>query len=284
LKTSTALLRRSRPVLGTYVEIAVFLDSTDAAIAAVEQAFEAMLDVQRRLAFHCPLSDVARINSAQAGETVPVHPWTAEVLDLAHELCVASDGRFDCCTGGRGGSVLDVELLDDGAVMVHRPVRLNLGGIATGFAVDRAVDALSAGGIGSAMVNAGGDLRVLGHLPHALHVRWPRASSAAVVYLGDLANGAAATAALPLSAGLASGLASGLVSGPASGQFGGYAKARAGWTGSGAGGEEGHAASRGLTVLAPLCAVAKGLSAALGMGEISGGGFLGRFDARAILV
>src|SRR5262249_34530102 len=49
-----------------------------------------------------------------------------------------------------------------------------LGGIAKGFAVDRAVEALRRAEIGSGLVNAGGDLRSFGESGHRVHLRDPR--------------------------------------------------------------------------------------------------------------
>jgi thiamine biosynthesis lipoprotein len=55
----------------------------------------------------------------------------------------------------------------------ERGVRIDLGGIAKGFAVDRAVDALRAHGVRGGLVNAGGDLAAFGPLPHTVHIRDP---------------------------------------------------------------------------------------------------------------
>lgn len=68
----------------------------------------------------------------------------------------------------------------------------DLGGIAKGFAVDRATDALRERGVKNAIINAGGDLRVLGDMPHSVHVRHPGAPSK-LVCIGELADGALAT-------------------------------------------------------------------------------------------
>jgi thiamine biosynthesis lipoprotein len=54
---------------------------------------------------------------------------------------------------------------------VGAPVALDLGGIAKGFAIDLASDALREAGCLSALVNAGGDVRVFGPAPHAIELR-----------------------------------------------------------------------------------------------------------------
>jgi FAD:protein FMN transferase len=56
----------------------------------------------------------------------------------------------------------------------HDGVKIDLGGIAKGFAVDRAVEALRRHGIAEALVNAGGDLSAFGPRSHAIDIRDPR--------------------------------------------------------------------------------------------------------------
>jgi thiamine biosynthesis lipoprotein len=53
-------------------------------------------------------------------------------------------------------------------------IKLDLGGIAKGFAVDRAIEALQSRGIRSAMVNAGGDLAAFGSEARVVDIRDPR--------------------------------------------------------------------------------------------------------------
>jgi thiamine biosynthesis lipoprotein ApbE len=68
-----------------------------------------------------------------------------------------------------------IQLLPDNQVRFADPsVKIDLGGIAKGFAVDRAVEALRRYGIGEGLVNAGGDLRGFGPRSHVVDVRDPR--------------------------------------------------------------------------------------------------------------
>jgi thiamine biosynthesis lipoprotein len=68
-----------------------------------------------------------------------------------------------------------IELLPGGRVrLAHPGVRIDLGGIAKGFAVDRAIDVLRDHGMPSGLVNAGGDLAVFGSRPETVHIRDPR--------------------------------------------------------------------------------------------------------------
>jgi thiamine biosynthesis lipoprotein len=56
-------------------------------------------------------------------------------------------------------------------VRFHRPLWLDLGGIAKGYAVDRAIDRLRAHGVPQGCVNAGGDLRCFGAEPERIQLR-----------------------------------------------------------------------------------------------------------------
>jgi thiamine biosynthesis lipoprotein len=56
-------------------------------------------------------------------------------------------------------------------VIAHLPLRLDLGGIAKGYAVDRALAALRAAGCRRGLVNAGGDLAVFGADGHCVVIR-----------------------------------------------------------------------------------------------------------------
>jgi thiamine biosynthesis lipoprotein len=67
-----------------------------------------------------------------------------------------------------------IQLLPDKHVRFTDPVQIDLGGIAKGFAVDRAVEALQRRGITDGLVNAGGDLRVFGPRSHPIDIRDPR--------------------------------------------------------------------------------------------------------------
>ena len=163
------MISRAQPWLGTLVAI-----RAEASATAVGEAFLAIEIVHRLMSAHCDQSDLARIGRRAHAEAVEVHPWTREVLACALEISAASDGAFDLTLRRQGASYRDLQLLAGNRVRSRKPVRLDLGGIAKGFAVDRAVLALKAGGCSSGSVNAGGDLRVFGEEPQQVRVRLPR--------------------------------------------------------------------------------------------------------------
>jgi FAD:protein FMN transferase len=200
------VIHRLRPLLGTYVAIS----AGDGAAAAIEAAFGAVERVQRLMSFHDPTSELSRLN--REGHLGPraVDAWTWRVLREARLLFERSGGLFDPAHGGdlvrcgllpRPGSTVEprpkatfaaVRLSEAMTVVFDEPVWLDLGGLAKGFAVDAAIATLRASGVRQALVNAGGDLRVLGSRPEPILVRDgsdPRRS----VPLLSLANGACAT-------------------------------------------------------------------------------------------
>jgi thiamine biosynthesis lipoprotein len=116
---------------------------------------------------------------------------SAELFDLlrrARRLARESSGAFDPTIAptlarwgmrpehlrrAQPGNWRDVQLLRGHKVRFLRPLALDLGGIAKGHAVDRAIAMLQAHGVSAATVNAGGDLRVFGARATTIHLRHP---------------------------------------------------------------------------------------------------------------
>ena len=204
---------RCKPLLGTYVEIAITESSSDIrSIKAMNAAFSAIEQVQKLMGFHDPKSELSRINAQSHLTSLDIHPWTTEVLRIAQELHKQSAGLFNCGIGHRlieagllprhvalsshhFGGIEDIQWIESHLMYSKLPLCLDLGGIAKGFAVDKAVEALLESGISSGSVNAGGDMRVFGGMDHSIHVRNP-ASPKALIEIGVLQNGAIATSSL----------------------------------------------------------------------------------------
>lgn len=163
------MLRRCRPLLGTLVEVA----AED--VEAIEAAFAAVGRVHDLMSAHEPGSDVSRINCLAHLRAVEVHDWTARVLERALFWSRESEGAFDVIRAGHAAIARGLIPIHPGqpaprathwtwleiqgsAIRLHRSGCIDLGGIAKGFAVDRAIDALRAAGSAYGMVNAGGDV------------------------------------------------------------------------------------------------------------------------------
>lgn len=204
--SGTLLVRRAQPLLGTFVEIAV----ESAYASAIDAGFAVIRHIHGRMSFHESGSDLSRIHRANAGECVEVDRHTVEVLRLAEALHRATTGLFDVTTGHAlvrdgftplpdgallndyDGTADDIEIVDDTHVVCHRRVLIDLGGIAKGYAVDRAVDALLEAGARVGIVNAGGDLRAFGAPAQTVHIR---GASGRIMALLSLENAALASSA-----------------------------------------------------------------------------------------
>jgi thiamine biosynthesis lipoprotein len=200
---------RARPLLGTVVSIRADGVPDAAAHSAIDDAFAAIDAIHRRMSFHDPDSDVARLNRDAARIAVKVDADTWRVLRWSREFAAHSRGAFDVsvaealCARGvlprppglpapGGGTWRDIELRDDGTVRFRRPLIVDLGGVAKGYAVDRAIDRLRANGVSRGCVNAGGDLRVLGTTTERIRLR-TRARRADVVPVLDVAGASVAS-------------------------------------------------------------------------------------------
>jgi thiamine biosynthesis lipoprotein len=197
-----------RPLLGTYVEIG--FQPVPGAALAVGDAFAAIEEIDRKLSFHRPDSELSRLNRSR-GEWQALSPVALQVLFLARAVTAASGGLFNCTLGGllvrRGvlpdhgycgsldvGSAGDIEI-ERGGARLRRPVLVTLDGIAKGYAVDRAVRALRRAGVPAGWVNAGGDLRAFGPLTLPVHRREPDGK---IRPLGGLRHAAIASSAVRL--------------------------------------------------------------------------------------
>jgi thiamine biosynthesis lipoprotein len=206
-----AEIRRARPLLGTVVEIGLCAAGPEGPLhAAIDAAFAAIERVQALMSYHDPDSELSRLNRDAVHGARQVDAHTYRVLQAALRLARSSGGAFDPCVApqleswgylphGDGkadaaASWRDVELTADGKVRFLRPLRLDLGGIAKGYAVDLAVQSLQTLERADIIVNAGGDLRVAGAHPQTIHLRHPRMPAAAAHQV-SLHNAALATSA-----------------------------------------------------------------------------------------
>src|SRR5258706_3688046 len=161
---------RLRPALGTFAGIDARAPTRRQAERAVAAGYGALARVEALLHPLRAGSDLARLNAAPAGHRVAVHPWTAELLRLSRELCLLSAGRFEPALPSCG-TVMQWIPVGPRTLYVRRAAHVDLGGIAKGFAVDRAIVAMRRAGATAGLVNAGGDLRVFGREAWPLWIR-----------------------------------------------------------------------------------------------------------------
>lgn len=189
LRGRDLLVRRQIPVMGTLAEVAVRHPNKAWAQKGIDAAFDELRRVDRTMSHFRSDSEIGLTNAAAGYGLVNVCDDTATVLAASLAWARASEGRFDPCMGrvselwhvggrheppteaevaqaGRGNhfEVLEVERTGSvsRALLTHPGVAVDLGGIAKGYGVDLAAQALRDHGIFNALVNVGGDLVALG--------------------------------------------------------------------------------------------------------------------------
>lgn len=194
---STASLSRARPLMGTLVSVQVWPEAevftaaqARESLQAIEQALACVAQIARAMSAHDPESDLGRMGRARAGERLQLNAHTVAVLQASQYWWRLSSGAFAPVRAahaltrqGRrpglrkseaGAPAFDLErlqMISPTEVRLPGPVLLDVGGIAKGYAVDQAVACLARAGVTQAVVNAGGDLRVMGPRSQAVQLR-----------------------------------------------------------------------------------------------------------------
>ena len=206
-------VHRCQPWLGTYVRIRARALDALTAQQACTTAFKRIADIHTKMSFHDPQSDVARLNREAHRHPTPVSMDTWRVLERALHLSNVSDGIFDITVapvlqkwgylpligqahpGSFEGDYRNIDLLADRFVSFRKRLRIDLGGIAKGFAVDEAVKVLMENGVTEGSVNAGGDLRIFGGREEPIYIKHPRCPGGRLIPVAKIKDGAFATSA-----------------------------------------------------------------------------------------
>ncbi len=152
--SAAGVTRFSHQAMATVFE--VFCAGSDPVYArqAAQAAFDLVDTLETEMSRFVDNSDISRINSLTAGQSTRVSPSTMDCLQMAELAHIETDGAFDISIGsGLANLKLDpdnfsVHLLADG-------VRLDLGGIGKGYAVDCMAELLWEWGIEQALIHGG---------------------------------------------------------------------------------------------------------------------------------
>jgi len=176
--------------MGTRFGVVLYAPDAARAEAAAAAAFERIAEIDARLSDYDPDSELSRLSAQSHHEggdaPVPASQDLLAVLEAAGEISAASDGAFDVTVGplvrlwrearrmgrlpdpvrlARARRAVDWRrvLVDRAAGTVRvtgREMSLDLGGIAKGYALDEALQALASQGVTRALVDGGGDVAV----------------------------------------------------------------------------------------------------------------------------
>jgi thiamine biosynthesis lipoprotein len=177
--------RRTQFIMGTLVEITVSHSDPDIIQTATTQAFDEMKRIEQLMSTYLPDSEISRINRAAGKEAIPVSPEVEEVIREGIYWSEQSGGAFDITieplvylwnfdgekeiipresTLRKTASLVnykDIEIKDHTVRLKRRGMAINVGGLAKGYAVDRAISILRSK-VPNGIVNAGGDLFAFG--------------------------------------------------------------------------------------------------------------------------
>jgi thiamine biosynthesis lipoprotein len=167
-------IQRCKPLLGTFVEISLTEQISNKALTSLSQSmFEKIKSVQNRMSFHDKSSELSYINQFAHQKVIEMSDEMTTVIKHALWLSNATKGDFDTSIAGQlvaEGILPDHHyhvnatanwkdiILEHNKIHFQRPLILDLGGIAKGFAVDAAISIADLDC--DTTVNAGGDLRM----------------------------------------------------------------------------------------------------------------------------
>ena len=184
-----ALIERSRVSMGSQLTLSAWTTSERETEIAFEHIFREFDRLEALLSVWKDGSDVVRLNKNAGVGPVHVSPETLEVLEIAHDASVQTHGKFDITFGAladiwkfdhdQDNSIPDRAAIEKrlplvnfdevqtdraaGTAFIRKPgMRVHLGGIGKGYAVDRAVAMLKQRGMADFMIQSGGDLYVAG--------------------------------------------------------------------------------------------------------------------------
>ncbi len=195
LGDSNLRLHQREPALVMGTEsllMAVFYQRTPKALAerALDDAEASLRRVETLMSAKIDHSEIGRLNRTPVNEWIALSPETIEVLETGIKLFRDTDGAFDITCGplsdlwreaawrnrwpsekelnqAKAGTNL-IEIKGQLARRLSENVRIDLGGLAKGYAVDLAIESMKRDGARGGLVRLGGEVRVFGLSPESL--------------------------------------------------------------------------------------------------------------------
>ena len=177
---------RTEPIMGTRVYVQLWADDAVKGNEAIDAVMADMRRIDELMSHYKPESQLSRINQHANEGPVEVDQELFDLIKLSTYYSQITQGAFDI-TYASVGYLYDYPkhihptesqiksalpsinwrnmLLDEAHHTVrfeHPGMRIDLGGIGKGYAVDRGIDILKARGVQHAVVTAGGDTRIIG--------------------------------------------------------------------------------------------------------------------------
>jgi thiamine biosynthesis lipoprotein len=192
---------RTEAVMGTRIHVEIFAEDDALAAPLLDQVVVEMHRIDHAFSPYKEDSELSRLNREAPRDWMAVSDEMMDLLTKSHQISDLSGGAFDVTYASVGryydyrkGEVPDSETLERAVQAInyryverdierqwvrysHPHVYVDLGGIAKGHAVDRAIAILEEGGVTQASVAAGGDSRIIGDRagqPWTVGIQHPR--------------------------------------------------------------------------------------------------------------
>jgi thiamine biosynthesis lipoprotein ApbE len=159
-KADAELVREARWRMGSVLEVSCFA-TRERARAAIGAAFREVARIEGLLSTWIAESELSRVNREARARAVPVSADTFACIARALEAARASGGAFDPTLVRDGWRGVELDPAARTIRFRRGDIALDLGGIAKGFAMDRAAEALEAAGVRCALFDFGGQLLAL---------------------------------------------------------------------------------------------------------------------------
>jgi len=207
-------------IMGTRIIVELWSEDRPKAEQAIDAVLDEMRHIDDSMSTYKPTSEVSQVNARAADGPMRISKELFDLLVTAKEYSVLTDGAFDI-TYASVGYLYDFRkhvrpnetqidkalpavdyrhvLLDAKNQTVkfsQKGVRIDLGGIAKGYSVDRGIDVLKSLGVTRAYVSAGGDSRIIGDRfgkPWMVGIRDPRKGEGKVITEIPLTDAAMST-------------------------------------------------------------------------------------------
>ncbi len=146
--------RFSHEAMATVFEVHAAHPDGRYAAQAAQAAFDLADRLERELSRFLPNSDISRINGLATGATIQIGPAAMECLMIARHMFDLTGGAFDVSIG-TGLTSLELDREDCLVRATTSGVRIDLGGIGKGYAVDLMAELLEEWGLGQSLVHGG---------------------------------------------------------------------------------------------------------------------------------
>ena len=163
--------RFSHQAMATIFEVHALHPDVRYAAQAAQAAFDLTDRLERELSRFLPNSDIGRVNQLNAGESTRVSPSTLECLVIARHVFDLTGGAFDASIG-TGLASLELDADEFVVRATTGGVRVDLGAIGKGYAIDLMAELLEEWGLAQALVH-GGFSSLLALEPPANGDGWP---------------------------------------------------------------------------------------------------------------